>query len=194
MKSTGLFAADPVLKALGATTDYWKTGHSYIKRRVADLNALAGFEKSGHFFFNAPVGRGYDDGIVTAIAVLDMLDRNPAKTMAGLYADLPKTWGSPPCPPIARRGEVRRGRESGAALPGDAGEWRADRRQGHRGARHRQRHPRSSRRTAPGASSAPPPTSRSSSSWSKARSPRRACARCSGAWTQCSGASRGGGV
>ena len=29
---------------------------------MRDLKALAGFEKSGHFFFNAPVGRGYDDG------------------------------------------------------------------------------------------------------------------------------------
>jgi phosphomannomutase/phosphoglucomutase len=99
VKSTGLFATDPMLKALGATTDYWKTGHSYIKRRVADLNALAGFEKSGHFFFNAPVGRGYDDGVVTAIAVIDMLDRNPGKTMAELYADVPKTWGSPTMAP-----------------------------------------------------------------------------------------------
>ncbi len=79
VKSTGLFATDPLLKELGATTDYWKTGHSYIKRRVADLKALAGFEKSGHFFFNAPVGRGYDDGVVTAIAVIDMLDRNPGR-------------------------------------------------------------------------------------------------------------------
>jgi phosphomannomutase/phosphoglucomutase len=99
VKSTGLFMTDPVLKALGAKTDYWKTGHSYIKRRVKELNALAGFEKSGHFFFNAPVGRGYDDGLVTAIAVIDMLDRNPDKTMADLYADLPKTWGSPTMAP-----------------------------------------------------------------------------------------------
>jgi phosphomannomutase / phosphoglucomutase len=59
VKSTGLFHSDPELKRLGAKVDYWKTGHSYIKRRVADLGALAGFEKSGHFFFNAPVGRGY---------------------------------------------------------------------------------------------------------------------------------------
>jgi len=99
VKSTGLFAADPALKALGAKTDYWKTGHSHIKRRVRDLQALAGFEKSGHFFFNQPVGRGYDDGFVTAIAVLDMLDRNPTKSMADLYRDLPKTWGSPTMSP-----------------------------------------------------------------------------------------------
>lgn len=99
VKSTGLFMTDPVLAAQGAKTDYWKTGHSYIKRRVADLKALAGFEKSGHFFFNAPVGRGYDDGLVTAIAVLDMLDRNPDKSMADLYRALPKTWGTPTMSP-----------------------------------------------------------------------------------------------
>jgi phosphomannomutase / phosphoglucomutase len=99
VKSTGLFATDPVLRANGVKVDFWKTGHSHIKRRVRDLKALAGFEKSGHFFFNAPVGRGYDDGFVTAIAILDMLDRNPGKSMADLYRDLPKTWGSPTMSP-----------------------------------------------------------------------------------------------
>jgi phosphomannomutase/phosphoglucomutase len=95
VKSTGLFATDEALKANGATTDYWKTGHSHIKRRVAELGAIAGFEKSGHFFFNPPIGRGYDDGLVTAIAVCLMLDRNPHKTMADLYRDLPVTFGTP---------------------------------------------------------------------------------------------------
>jgi phosphomannomutase/phosphoglucomutase len=99
VKSTGLFATDPVLRELGVKADYWKTGHSYIKRRVTDLKALAGFEKSGHFFFNTPIGRGYDDGILTAIHVIDMLDRNPGKTMAELYGALPKTWGSPTMSP-----------------------------------------------------------------------------------------------
>ena len=79
VKSTGLFATDPELKAHGVKTDYWKTGHSYIKRRVNELSALAGFEKSGHFFFNTPIGRGYDDGLLTAIAVVEMLDRNPGQ-------------------------------------------------------------------------------------------------------------------
>ena len=99
VKSTGLFANDPVLQSLGVKTDYWKTGHSYIKRRVSELNALAGFEKSGHFFFNTPIGRGYDDGLLTALHVCDMLDRNPGKTLSDLYADLPKTWGSPTMSP-----------------------------------------------------------------------------------------------
>ena len=95
VKSTGLFMTDPVLTKLGARTDYWKTGHSYIKRRVNDLDALVGFEKSGHFFFNKPIGRGYDDGLVAALAVCDMLERNPDRSIAELYDNLPKTWGSP---------------------------------------------------------------------------------------------------
>jgi phosphomannomutase/phosphoglucomutase len=99
VKSTGLFHTDPELLANGARTDYWKTGHSYIKRRVTELSALAGFEKSGHFFFNTPVGRGYDDGILTAIAICEMLDRNPDKSMADLYRAVPKTWGSPTMAP-----------------------------------------------------------------------------------------------
>jgi len=99
VKSTGLYHSDPTLKDLGVTTDYWKTGHSYIKRRVAELGALAGFEKSGHYFFNAPVGRGYDDGFVSAIAILDMLDRNPGSRMSDLEKTLPKTWSSPTMSP-----------------------------------------------------------------------------------------------
>src|SRR5664280_1974334 len=99
VKSTGLFLTDPVLKANGVKADYWKTGHSYIKRRVNELGALAGFEKSGHFFFNKPYGRGYDDGMIFALAVCDMLDRNPGKSMADLRKALPKTWGSPTMSP-----------------------------------------------------------------------------------------------
>ena len=99
VKSTGLFLTDPVLQQLGAKTDYYKTGHSYIKRRVNELNAIAGFEKSGHFFFNSPIGRGYDDGIVTALAVCDMLERNPDKSMADLRRSLPLTYGSPSMSP-----------------------------------------------------------------------------------------------
>ena len=99
VKSTGLFATDPVLIQNGATTTYWKTGHSYIKRFSHETKALVGFEKSGHFFFNPPLGRGYDDGIVAALAVCDMLERNPSKTMADLKNALPKTWQSPTMSP-----------------------------------------------------------------------------------------------
>jgi phosphomannomutase/phosphoglucomutase len=81
-----------------------------MKRRVNELGALAGFEKSGHFFFNKPLGNGYDDGMVTGLSVCEMLDHNPTKTMADLYRDLPKTWGSPTmapyCPDEVKYGVV----------------------------------------------------------------------------------------
>ena len=94
VKSTGLYATDPVLKSNGATVVYWKTGHSYIKRKTAELGALAGFEKSGHFFFNQPLGYGYDDGLVAASAVLQMLDRNPGKKLSELRQALPPAFTS----------------------------------------------------------------------------------------------------
>jgi phosphomannomutase/phosphoglucomutase len=94
VKSTGLYKTDLVLKANGVTVDYFKTGHSYIKRRTTDLNALAGFEKSGHLFFRAPYGYGYDDGIVSAVEVLRMLDRNPDKKLSDLRDGLGAAWTS----------------------------------------------------------------------------------------------------
>ena len=99
VKSTGLFTTDPVLIANGAKTAYWKTGHSYIKRYNYEHGTLVGFEKSGHFFFNTPLGRGYDDGFVSGLAVLEMLDRNPEKSLAELKDALPKTWSSPTMSP-----------------------------------------------------------------------------------------------
>ena len=99
VKSTGLFLTDPVLKANGANCTYWKTGHSYIKRYSHEHGALVGFEKSGHFFFNPPLGRGYDDGLVSALAVCAMLEHAPDKSLADLAADLPQTWQSPTMSP-----------------------------------------------------------------------------------------------
>ena len=113
VKSTGLFLTDPVLIKNGAKTNYWKTGHSYIKRQTHALGAIAGFEKSGHYFFNPPIGLGYDDGFISALAILDMLDHNPGKSMADLKRDLPQTWGSPTmspnCPDEVKYEVVERG-------------------------------------------------------------------------------------
>lgn len=100
VKSTGLYHSDPVLKQLGTTTDYWKTGHSYMKRRVNEIGALVGFEKSGHYFFNKPIGRGYDDGVLTAVTICRMMDRNPGKSLSELKDALPKTWSSPTMSPF----------------------------------------------------------------------------------------------
>ncbi len=125
VKSTGLFATDPELIARGVKVDYWKTGHSHIKRRVRDLNALAGFEKSGHFFFNAPVGRGYDDGFVTAIAALDMLERNPGEVDGRSLPRTAQDLGfADHVAALPGRSEIRRRRPRRRALQGHGGEGR----------------------------------------------------------------------
>ncbi|HBQ36294.1 MAG TPA: phosphomannomutase/phosphoglucomutase, partial [Rhodobacteraceae bacterium] len=99
VKSTGLFASDPELIKYGAKADYWKTGHSHMKRRVKEIGALAGFEKSGHYFLAEPVGRGYDCGMRVAVEICKMLDRNPDKSMSDLRRALPQTFSTPTMSP-----------------------------------------------------------------------------------------------
>ena len=99
VKSTGLFASDPELKAHGAKADYWMTGHSHMKRRVKEIGALAGFEKSGHYFLAEPIGRGYDDGLRVALEIMKLLDRNAEKSLADLRRALPKTYSTPTMSP-----------------------------------------------------------------------------------------------
>ena len=99
VKSTGLFKTDEILKKNSCKTVYWKTGHSYIKRKVSEENSLAGFEKSGHFFFNKPLGLGYDDGILSALQVCKLLDNNPSIKMSNLLGQLPTTYQSPTMAP-----------------------------------------------------------------------------------------------
>mgnify|MGYP001305720595 FL=1 len=101
VKSTGLYTNDKILLENNCKTIYWKTGHSHIKRKVNNEKALAGFEKSGHFFFNQPLGYGYDDGINSAIQVCHLLD-NQNKKMSEIIKELPNTYQSPTMAPFCK--------------------------------------------------------------------------------------------
>ena len=101
VKSTGLYAKDEILNKNQCKTIYWKTGHSHIKRKVHNEKALAGFEKSGHFFFNQPLGYGYDDGINSAIQVCHLLN-NQNKKMSEIINELPNTFQSPTMAPYCK--------------------------------------------------------------------------------------------
>ena len=101
VKSTGLFMNDEILNKNNCKTIYWKTGHSYIKRKVNEEKAIAGFEKSGHFFFNQPLGYGFDDGINSAIQVCNLLD-NQNEKLDVLIKSLPKTFQSPTMGPFCK--------------------------------------------------------------------------------------------
>ena len=101
VKSTGLYTNDKILNQNKCKTIYWKTGHSHIKRKVYNEKALAGFEKSGHFFFNKPLGYGYDDGINSAIQVCHLLDKENKK-ISEIINELPKTFQSPTMAPYCK--------------------------------------------------------------------------------------------
>ncbi len=101
VKSTGLYSKDKVLLENKCETIYWKTGHSHIKRKVNTEKALAGFEKSGHFFFNKPLGYGYDDGINSAIHVCHLLD-NQNKKISEIINELPNTYQTPTMAPFCK--------------------------------------------------------------------------------------------
>ncbi|MBD1144842.1 phosphomannomutase/phosphoglucomutase [Pelagibacterales bacterium SAG-MED37] len=101
VKSTGLYSNDKILIKNKCETIYWKTGHSHIKRKVNNERALAGFEKSGHFFFNQPLGYGYDDGINSAIQVCHLID-NQENKLSEITNQLPKTYQSPTMAPFCK--------------------------------------------------------------------------------------------
>jgi len=101
VKSTGLYSKDKILLDNKCKTIYWKTGHSHIKRKVKLEKALAGFEKSGHFFFNQPLGYGYDDGINSAIQICHLLD-NQNKKMSEIMNEIPKTYQTPTMAPFCK--------------------------------------------------------------------------------------------
>ena len=101
VKSTGLYSKDKILSENNCQTIYWKTGHSHIKRKVNAEKALAGFEKSGHFFFNHPLGYGYDDGINSAIQICHLLNEEN-KMMSNIVKELPNTYQTPTMAPFCK--------------------------------------------------------------------------------------------
>jgi len=101
LNQLGLYSKDKILLENKCETIYWKTGHSHIKRKVNIEKALAGFEKSGHFFFNQPLGYGYDDGINSAIQVCHLLN-NQNKNMSEIINELPNTYQTPTMAPFCK--------------------------------------------------------------------------------------------
>ncbi len=71
----------------------WRTGHSFIKSKIAEESAAFGGELSGHFFFNDNA-YGHDDGSYAALRILEYLsDKN--LTLSQLYESFPKYISSP---------------------------------------------------------------------------------------------------
>ena len=86
----------------------WKAGHSLIKAKMKEENAVLGGEMSGHIFF-ADRYFGYDDAIYAALRLLEILSQTGEK-LSSLLADVPQTFATPEiridCPDNKKAGVV----------------------------------------------------------------------------------------
>jgi phosphomannomutase/phosphoglucomutase len=82
-----------VIELNGGIPVIWKTGHAFIKAKIAEERAAFGGELSGHFFF-ADNAYGHDDGSYSALRILEYLsDKN--LTLSQLYESFPYYQSSP---------------------------------------------------------------------------------------------------
>lgn len=77
----------------GGKVIMWKTGHSLIKQKMKEVQAVLAGEMSGHLFF-ADRYFGFDDAIYASIRLLEILSKT-GKTIPELLAGLPKTYSTP---------------------------------------------------------------------------------------------------
>jgi phosphomannomutase/phosphoglucomutase len=71
----------------------WRTGHSFIKQKMKEVNAPLAGEMSGHLFF-ADEYFGYDDAIYASLRLVRLLSRSDKK-IGEMLADVPKYYSTP---------------------------------------------------------------------------------------------------
>jgi phosphomannomutase/phosphoglucomutase len=81
------------IRKRGGTAIMWKAGHSLIKNKLREVNAVLAGEMSGHMFF-AEGYFGYDDAIYASCRLLEILART-GKTIAQLLDGVPETVATP---------------------------------------------------------------------------------------------------
>ena len=81
------------VRAAGGAPVMWRTGHSLIKAKMAEIGALLAGDMSGHFFF-ADRYYGFDDGLYAAVRALSILSSAGA-SLADFRHGLPKVLNTP---------------------------------------------------------------------------------------------------
>jgi phosphomannomutase len=85
---------------MGGSPLMWRTGHSLIKSKMAEVGAALAGEMSGHIFY-ADGYFGYDDALYAAVRLLGILARGET-SLAALRDRLPRVVNTPelrfPCP------------------------------------------------------------------------------------------------
>ena len=78
---------------LGGTPLMWRTGHSLIKSKMAEVEAPLAGEQSAHIFF-ADRYYGFDDALYVAVRLIDFVSRS-GQSLAQLRAELPTVLNTP---------------------------------------------------------------------------------------------------
>jgi phosphomannomutase len=81
------------IKKMGGTPVMWKTGHSLIKAKMAELNAPLAGELSGHIFF-ADKYYGFDDALYCAVRLINIIARS-GKKLSGLTSHIQGLQSTP---------------------------------------------------------------------------------------------------
>jgi phosphomannomutase / phosphoglucomutase len=79
--------------AYGGRPLMYRTGHSFIKKKIREEKALMAGEMSGHFFFadNYP---GYDDGIYASARMVELLSESDQR-LSEIVDTIPKYFSTP---------------------------------------------------------------------------------------------------
>jgi phosphomannomutase/phosphomannomutase/phosphoglucomutase len=91
VKCSSLLAKE--IERCGGQPLMWRTGHSFIKKKMKETGAVLAGEMSGHIFFNER-WYGFDDGIYTAARMCELVAKynGPASQ---LFAQLPNAYNTP---------------------------------------------------------------------------------------------------
>ncbi len=82
-----------IIKKFNGTPIMSRTGHSYIKSKIIETNALLGGEMSGHIFFNDD-WYGFDDAIYSALRMIEVLSKREL-TSQEVFSSYPKHFSTP---------------------------------------------------------------------------------------------------
>ena len=77
---------------LGGECECYRTGNSYTKARVKELNLPLGGELSGHVYFNDRFP-GFDSGLYAGLRMIELLSRS-TQTLTELISTIPKYYST----------------------------------------------------------------------------------------------------
>ena len=81
------------IEKLGGIPMMWKTGHSLMKQKIFEENAIFAGEMSGHIFFNDR-WFGFDDAVYSGARLLEILSGTD-RSLSELMEDIPKVFNTP---------------------------------------------------------------------------------------------------